>query len=115
LIALGGGHIARALETLAKPLGFRYFVVDGPSDVRQPGRFVEADRVLVADVAEGLERLPVGPDASDRGRDARHRYDDVALERPAALSGAATWGSSAAAGSGSASGAPALAGVPAER
>lgn len=80
LAAVGGGHIGRAMEPLAKGLGFRFAVIDDRPAFANRDRFVEADEVLVADFAEGLSRLPLREESAVLVATRGHKYDDVALE-----------------------------------
>lgn len=80
LVLCGGGHISRALAPLAKPLGFRLYVIDDRPEFANKERFPEVEEVVVAPYDEGLRRVPVSSNTfiviATRG----HRYDDVATQ-----------------------------------
>ncbi len=80
IVAVGGGHIGRALEGLAKRLGFLVFVLEDRQEVAVSDRFLVADVVLVAAYSEALGRLPLRGSSSVVVATRGHRLDDVALE-----------------------------------
>ncbi len=90
LIVAGAGHVGRAIARLGAFLGFEIVVVDDRPEFASRGRFPEAARVVVADPAASLKKMPLG------GRDyvvivtRGHRGDEAALRvcirrRPAYL------------------------------
>ena len=80
LVLAGGGHISKAVAPLAKTLGFRIFVVDDRPEFANKERFPEATEAVVADYAEGMERLPINPNTAIVVATRGHRQDDRALE-----------------------------------
>lgn len=60
ILVVGAGPVARALVSLAKPLGFRVRVVPGPFE-HDPHEFEGADEVHEARNAAGLRAIAIGP------------------------------------------------------
>lgn len=79
IILCGGGHVSKAITTLAKNLGFRVFVTDDRKEFANKDRFPEADILVPLSPPDALGALPVNPNTfiiiATRG----HRYDNVAL------------------------------------
>jgi xanthine dehydrogenase accessory factor len=77
LVIVGAGHLAQPLALVGTMLDFRVIVLDDRPEFATPDRFPGADRVLVADFAEPLAGIEVGPRTSivlvTRGH--RHDYD----------------------------------------
>jgi xanthine dehydrogenase accessory factor len=80
ILFLGGGHIAKATESFAKPLGFRFTVVDDRPLFANRDRFLEAENVLVRDFESALDDIPLTAESSIVVATRGHQYDDVALE-----------------------------------
>lgn len=80
VIIAGGGHIGKALAPLVKMLGLRLHVVDDRPEFASKERFPEADSVIVADYAEGLNQLDIRPNSAVVVATRGHREDDLALE-----------------------------------
>ena len=91
LVLAGGGHVSRAIASIAKTVGFRLFVVDDRPEFASKERFPEAEELRVGEYATTIKDLPVNPNTfiiiATRG----HRYDDAALaaalETPASYIG----------------------------
>ena len=67
LVIAGGGHVGKALSTIAAMCGFRVTIVDDRPEYADPERFPEADDVIRGRFDEVLPRYPI--DALDvRGR-----------------------------------------------
>jgi xanthine dehydrogenase accessory factor len=79
LVLVGGVHIAIALTTLAKALGYRTIVVDPRQAFGSAERFPHADRVVDAWPEEGLERIGLHPDAAVAVLTHDPKLDDPAL------------------------------------
>jgi xanthine dehydrogenase accessory factor len=77
LVIVGAGHVAQPLALVGSMLDFRVTVLDDRPEFATPHRFPGADRVLVADFADPLAGIEVGPRTSivlvTRGH--RHDYD----------------------------------------
>jgi xanthine dehydrogenase accessory factor len=80
LVVMGGGHMAQALEPLAKMLGFRFGVVDDREAFANRDRFLQADEVYVAGFSGGLGKFGLKEGDAVVVATRGHRYDDVALE-----------------------------------
>jgi len=80
LVLCGGGHVSRAIASLAKPLGFRLLVTDDRKEFANKDRFPEADILVEKTPEEAIPELPINANSfiviATRG----HRYDNVALE-----------------------------------
>jgi xanthine dehydrogenase accessory factor len=61
LLIFGGSHVAIALVSFAKLLGFRTVVVDGRPRFANRERFPEAEEVIEGIPSEVAERLAMGP------------------------------------------------------
>jgi xanthine dehydrogenase accessory factor len=81
LVVVGGVHIAVALVTLAKALGFRTILVDPRESFGNPERFPQADEIVSEWPDKALARL--SPDASTAVAVLTHdpKLDDPALDR----------------------------------
>ena len=64
LLIFGGSHVAIALVSFAKMLGFRIVVVDGRPRFANRERFPEADEVIAGIPSEVAERLAMGATTS---------------------------------------------------
>ncbi len=80
LVVMGGGHISKALTTLAGPLGYQYYVVDDRPEFANPDRFPDAVETIVAEYDKGLENIPITPNTAVVVATRGHRYDDMAAE-----------------------------------
>lgn len=80
LVLVGGGHVSKALASVAKKVGFRLFVLDDRKEFANVTRFPDADSIQVSDYKNGLDKFHIGANSfvviATRG----HRYDDAALE-----------------------------------
>ena len=80
LVLCGGGHVSRAIASLAKPLGFRLYITDDREEFANQERFPDADILIVKRPEEAIPELPINANSfiiiATRG----HRYDNVALE-----------------------------------
>lgn len=83
LVVCGGGHISKALYTLATFLGFRFFVIDDRPEFANKERFPNAEQTVVARYDEGLKHVPVTPNTAIVVATRGHRWDDMALEAAA--------------------------------
>jgi xanthine dehydrogenase accessory factor len=62
LYIFGAGHISSALCPLAKRVGFRVTVFDDRPEFADPGRFPEADEIVVRSFDRILDHVNAGPD-----------------------------------------------------
>ncbi len=92
LVIFGGVHIAAALVTLAKTLGYRTIVADGREAFVSRERFPDADELIVAWPAEAFARTGIDPATYICILSHDPKFDDPALEialrSPAAYVGA---------------------------
>ncbi|MDA1280503.1 MAG: XdhC family protein [Chloroflexi bacterium] len=91
LVLAGGGHVSKAISTIAETLGFRIFVVDDREEFSSAHRFPGAEQTVVSDYVSAFEKLPIGTNSfiviATRG----HRYDAsataAAMRTPASYVG----------------------------
>ncbi len=79
LVICGGGHVSRALASLAKPLEFRLFITDDREEFANEERFPEADIVVSEKPENALPNLPINPNTFIVVATRGHRYDNTAL------------------------------------
>ena len=91
LLVVGGGHIAKALSSMAKLLGFRVVIVDDREEFANRHRFPEADEVIAAPIVETVKEFPISPSTFVVVATRGHKLDYEALreivEFPAAYIG----------------------------
>ncbi len=79
VVIAGGGHVGKALYTVAKTLGFAVTIVDDRPKFANHERFPEAETIVVDDFDRGLRNLNMTPNCyviiATRG----HKLDDLAL------------------------------------
>ncbi|MBT4142490.1 MAG: XdhC family protein [Chloroflexi bacterium] len=91
LVLAGGGHVSKAISSIAASLGFRIFIIDDREDFSNPTRFPEAEQTVVSDYGSAFKKLPIGTNSfiviATRG----HRYDAsataAAMKTPASYVG----------------------------
>ena len=81
LVIAGGGHIGKALATIAGLCGFSVVVVDDRPDYANEERFPEADRVLCGDFAEVLRGLPIDANTYIVTVTRGHKHDEESLRQ----------------------------------
>jgi len=64
LVLIGAVHVAQAVVTFARPLGFRIVVVDARQTLATLERFPEVDDLIVAWPDEAYPRLPITPSSA---------------------------------------------------
>ena len=79
LIIAGAGHVGRAAAHLGRLLNFEVIIIDDRAEFANAARFPEAARIVVADAARALRRLPLGPDSYVVIVTRGHRGDEDAL------------------------------------
>lgn len=80
LVVMGGGHIAKALASVAKIVGFRICIIDNRPQFATKERFPEAETVVFADFSSGLTKLSVNTNTFIVVATAGHKFDFIALE-----------------------------------
>ncbi|MBI2170864.1 MAG: XdhC family protein [Chloroflexi bacterium] len=83
IVLMGGGHVSRAVATIAHALGFRLFVVDDRREFANKERFPEAEEVAVAGYDTALSHFSINPNTAILIATRGHNFDDVALESAA--------------------------------
>ena len=91
LILAGGGHVSKAIATVAKSVGMRMFVFDDRKEFANEERFPDAEGVFTGDYIRAFEDMPINANSfiiiATRG----HRYDaaatEAALNTPASFIG----------------------------
>ena len=76
----GGGHVSKALCQVAALAGFRVTVADDRATFASPGRFPEASEVVVADLQEAVDRMPIRANSYGVIVTRGHREDGLVLE-----------------------------------
>jgi xanthine dehydrogenase accessory factor len=79
LVICGGGHVSKAISSLAKPLGFRLFITDDRLEFANTDRFPEADIVINNTPEKSLLELPINLNTFIVVATRGHRYDNTAL------------------------------------
>ncbi len=83
LVIAGGGHVGKALYTVARFAGFKVIIVDDRPLYANKERFPDADGIVVDEFDAGLRGLDMGPNyyviVATRG----HKLDDIALSEAA--------------------------------
>ena len=79
VVIAGGGHVGKALYTVAKFLGFRVVIVDDRPMYANKERFPDADEIIVEDFAVGLRNLKMTPNCYVIVATRGHKLDDLAL------------------------------------
>ncbi|HEV2127624.1 MAG TPA: XdhC/CoxI family protein [Thermomicrobiales bacterium] len=79
LIIFGAVHIAQALDTFARRLGYRVVVVDARRALATRERFPDADQLLVAWPADAYEQLTVTPNTAIAILSHDPKFDEPAL------------------------------------
>ena len=80
LLIAGGGHVSKAIASLAKPLGFELNIFDDRKEFANTTRFPEANEVKVASYENGFNEFNINPNTfiviATRG----HKQDDAATK-----------------------------------
>jgi xanthine dehydrogenase accessory factor len=79
IIIVGGGHVGRAVATVAKTVGYRITVIDDRKDFANSERFPEAESVIAGDIEEVLTAYPAGRSSAIVIVTRGHKYDYQAL------------------------------------
>ena len=79
LVICGGGHVSRAIASLAKPLEFRLFITDDREEFANSERFPEADIIIPEKPEDALPKLPINKNTFIVVATRGHRYDNSAL------------------------------------
>jgi xanthine dehydrogenase accessory factor len=79
LVIVGGAHIARALTSIARTLGYRTVIVDPRRAFGDPGRFADADRFIHAWPQEAFSEITLSGDTAVCSLVHDPKIDDPAL------------------------------------
>jgi xanthine dehydrogenase accessory factor len=83
VIIVGGGHVGRAVATVAHTLGYRIAVIDDRADFANGERFPEAESVIAGDVEQAVLEYPAGRNSAVIIVTRGHKYDYQALSAAA--------------------------------
>jgi xanthine dehydrogenase accessory factor len=84
LVIVGGGHIGKALATMAHLCGFAVVVIDDRTDYANAERFPEAERVICGDFAAVLRDYPIDATTYVVTVTRGHKHDEESLRVVAA-------------------------------
>ncbi|MEE9285576.1 MAG: XdhC/CoxI family protein [Dehalococcoidia bacterium] len=79
VVIAGGGHVGKAIYTIAKLLGFKVIIVDDRPEFANAERFPEADQIVIDDFDKGLRSLDLTLNSYVIVATRGHKLDDVAL------------------------------------
>lgn len=80
LVIVGGGHIGRVLEKIARNTGFNTVVVDNREEIASRDRYPEATGVVFGDIREECKKLETNSSTFIVIATHGHVHDQVALE-----------------------------------
>jgi xanthine dehydrogenase accessory factor len=83
VIIVGGGHVGRAVATVAHTLGYRITVIDDRTDFANRDRFPEAHEVIAGDIEESINRHATNRNCAIVIVTRGHKYDYQALSASA--------------------------------
>ncbi len=89
VVLCGGGHVSKAISSVAVNLGFNLTVIDDREEFANKNRFPEADVVVASTSAEGFKSIEINKNTFIVIVTRGHRYDHVALD--AALNTSASY------------------------
>jgi len=81
LVIVGAGHISQDLARMVKMLDFKVTVIDDREDYACKERFPEADRLVVDDIGDVLDKYKITENTYLAILSRGHKYDQVALEK----------------------------------
>jgi xanthine dehydrogenase accessory factor len=79
VIIVGGGHVGRAIATVAHFLGYRIAVIDDRDDFANDERFPEAATVIAGDIEGSIDAYPASRNSAIVIVTRGHKYDYQAL------------------------------------
>lgn len=83
VVIIGGGHVGRAVATVAHTLGYRMTVIDDRQDFANSVRFPEAHKVVAGDIEEAITSHPANRNSAIVIVTRGHKYDYQALSAAA--------------------------------
>lgn len=84
VVIVGGGHVGRALASVAHVVGYRMSVIDDRAAFANEERFPEADRVIAGDIGDAIRAFPATANSAIVIVTRGHKYDYEALAAAAA-------------------------------
>ena len=75
----GGGHVGKAVYTLAIFLGFKVVIIDDRPQFANEDRFPDAAEIVVDDFDKGIRGLEIAPNSYVLIATRGHKFDDLAL------------------------------------
>ena len=81
LFLFGGGHVGRAVASVAHTAGFRVVVIDDREEFSNAGRFPFAERTLVRPMERALEDLAIDRNAYIVAVTRGHQHDEHVIEQ----------------------------------
>jgi len=78
LVILGGGHVGKAVYTLALTVGFRVVIIDDRTEFSNKERFPQAHKTIVSAFEHPFQDLELGYNSFIFVATRGHRYDDAA-------------------------------------
>jgi xanthine dehydrogenase accessory factor len=79
VVVIGGGHVGRAVATVAHALGYRMTVIDDRKDFANHERFPEADAVIAGDIEQAIDAHAMTRNSAVIIVTRGHKYDYQAL------------------------------------
>jgi xanthine dehydrogenase accessory factor len=83
VVIVGGGHVGRAVATIAHTLGYRMTVIDDRTDFANENRFPEAHDFIVGDIEEAISSHTTNRNSAIVIVTRGHKYDYQALSAAA--------------------------------
>jgi len=79
IVIVGGGHVGRALASVARVTGYRISVIDDREQFANSERFPEAEHVIAGDIGTSVRTYPATPNTAIVIVTRGHKYDYEAL------------------------------------
>ena len=86
LILVGGGHVSKAISSMADKLGFHVYITDDRSEFANYERFPEAKETIVMEPAQALDQIHITKNSFIVVATRGHKYDSDALAAAAKTS-----------------------------
>jgi xanthine dehydrogenase accessory factor len=83
VVILGGGHVGRAVATIAQTLGYRITVIDDRTDFANKERFPQAYQVIAGDIEKSIDGHAANRNSAIVIVTRGHKYDYQALSAAA--------------------------------
>ncbi len=86
LILVGGGHVSKAISSMADKLGFHVYITDDRSEFANNERFPEAKETIAMEPAQALDQIHITKNSFIVVATRGHKYDSDALAAAAKTS-----------------------------